>query len=165
MALNPLAQIDLVTIGGVIVIFVVTLFLLRRICLVPVIAVMEGRVAKIATARAHAAEAEAQLASAHREAEATRAAATAEATQLVDGVRGEIAAAREQRLAQARTEAEAILAKGRDEARALRQAEDARLTDELSACVSAALRKIIGPVEGGAVRFVVKRVLAEKEGG
>jgi F0F1-type ATP synthase membrane subunit b/b' len=165
MALNPLTQINLVTIGAVIVIFLVTLFLLRRICLVPLIAVMERRAARIVAARALAVEADALLVSAHREADAARAAATAEATQLVERVREEIAAIRGQRLGQARAEAEAILAKGREESRTLLQAEDARLTDELSSCVSAALRKMIGPVEGAAVRFMVKRVLAEKESG
>jgi F0F1-type ATP synthase membrane subunit b/b' len=51
MALNPLAQIQVVTIAAMIVIFLVTLLLLRRVFFLPLIDVMERRAARIGGAR------------------------------------------------------------------------------------------------------------------
>jgi F-type H+-transporting ATPase subunit b len=165
MALNPLAQIQVVTIAAVIVIFLVTLLLLRRVFFLPLIEVMERRAARIGSARAREAEADELAANAQREAEQARALTQAEATRVLAQTREDIAASRSARMAQARAEAEAILAKGREDVRALKQVEEGRLATELSACATAALRRAIGPVDDAAVRLVVKRVLAAHAAG
>jgi F0F1-type ATP synthase membrane subunit b/b' len=163
MALDPLAQINLITIGAIIVIALVTLFLLRRICLVPLITVMERRAARIEKARAQLAEASAVLASAQLKADQARSAAREEADRMVAKFTDETTEMRRARMAAAAAEAEAILAAGREEILTLRQSEDAKVARELSSSVSNTLTRMIGPVEDTTVRFMVARVLAAKE--
>jgi F0F1-type ATP synthase membrane subunit b/b' len=165
MALNPLAQIHLVTILAVILITLVTMLLLRRIFFLPLIEVMERRAAKIEAARARKAAGEAALRGAEAEAEQLLAAAAVQAAGLAAGVQEEVAGLRTERLARAGAEAEAILARGREELVALGKAEENRLHTELCACVTRTLATMIGPVDDSAVRFMVHRVLAAKEVG
>lgn len=162
MVLDPLGQLNAVTIGAVVAIFLATFWLVRR-SLLPLIEVMERRTARIAAARAQKAEAEVALRGAQAEAASARAAATGEVERAAATSRDEVAEVRRARLAQATAEAEAIAAAGREEVLALRQAEEAKLADELYACVRQALTKMIGPVDETAVRFMVGRVLAAKE--
>jgi F-type H+-transporting ATPase subunit b len=165
MVLDPLAQINVVTMVAIIVIFLATSLLLRRIFFLPLIEVMEQRAARIAQARERKADVDARLHEAQLEAERVRAAAAAEAARLVEQAASETAAIRSGRMARAAAEAEAILANGREEVRALRQAESAKLEDELRACVTAMLSKMVGTVDDVAVRLTVKRALATKEAG
>jgi F-type H+-transporting ATPase subunit b len=163
MVLDPLGQIHLVTMAAIIVIFLVTLLLLRRICFLPLIAVMDQRAARIEAARTRKAEAEALLKSAQLETDQILSAAHAEAERLVAQVVAETAGIRSERMAKASAEAEAILAKGREGVLAVTQSEDARLTEELCACVGKTLTTMIGPVDDTAVRFMVNRVVTAKE--
>lgn len=165
MVLDPLAQINPVTMVAIIVIFLATFVLLRRIYFLPLIEVMERRAARIAQARARKAEADARLHDGQLEAERIRAAAVADAARLVEQVAAQSAEIRNGRMARATAEAEAILASGRDEVRALRQTESAKLEDELRACVTTMLTHIVGTVDDAAVRLTVKRALATKEAG
>jgi F0F1-type ATP synthase membrane subunit b/b' len=165
MALDPLAQIHLVTILAVILITLTTLLLLRRIFFLPLIEVMEQRAAKIEAARTQMAAGEAALRAAEAEAERVLAAAAVEAARLAAGVQEEVAGLRTQRLARAGAEAEAILAQGREAVAALGLVEENRLQTELCVCVSRTLATMIGPVDDSAVRFMVHRVLAAKEVG
>ena len=164
MILDPLSQIHPVTMAAIIVIFLVTLFLLRRIFFLPLLAVMQQRTARIEAARAGKAEAERLLERARAEAEQALAAAREEATRLAARVEAEAAALRVERLARAAAEAEAILAAGREEVQALGRAEEARLAEELHACAVQALTRMIGTVDDAALRLVLKRVLAKKAG-
>jgi F-type H+-transporting ATPase subunit b len=163
--LDPLAQLDPVTIGGVIVIFLVTLLVLRRIAFDPLIGVMERRDARIAAARAAKAEAEAHLAAVRGEREARAAVAAGEATRALEAAREEAAGRRRARLEAAGAEAEAILARGREEAQALRREEEARLADALRASAAATLARVLGTVDDASLRFVVQRVRVTSEGG
>ena len=164
MILDPLSQIHPVTMAAIIVIFLVTLFLLRRIFFLPLRAVMQQRAARIQAARAGKAEAERLLEHARAEAEQALSAAREEATRLAARVEAEAAALRVERLAHATTEAEAILAGGREEVQALSRSEEARLAEELHACAAQALTRMIGTVDDAALRLVLKRVLAKKAG-
>jgi F0F1-type ATP synthase membrane subunit b/b' len=163
MVLDPLGQINLVTIGAILVIFLMTLLGLRRICLVPLIEVMERRDARIEAARARKAEADELLARAEQEAAQVLSRAKEEADQLVAKLAEETAALRNARLARAAAEVESILAAGRDELAALRRTEDARLAAELCTSVTGTLTRMIGPVEATTVRFLVARTLAREE--
>jgi F0F1-type ATP synthase membrane subunit b/b' len=164
MALDPLAQLNLVTILAIILITGATLLLLRRTFFLPVIGVMESRAAKIEAARARKAAALAALQAAEADAERMLAAAGVETARLVAGVQEQIAGLRTERLARAGAEAEALLARGREEMVALVQAEENRLQTELCDCVSRTLATMIGQVDDSAVRLMVHRVLAAKEG-
>ena len=163
MVLDPLGQINLVTMGAIIVIFLLTLLGLRRICFVPLIEVMERRAARIEAARAQKAEAEEVLARAQQEAAQALSRAREEAERVVAKITEETASLRNARLARATAEVETILAAGRDELAALKRTEDARLAEELCASVTRTLTRMIGPVEETTVRFMVTRVLARKE--
>jgi F-type H+-transporting ATPase subunit b len=165
MVLDPLAQINAITVAGTIVVFFVTLLLLRRILFLPLIEVMEQRAAKLEQAKARKAEADALLERAQLEVQQTRSIAAAEAAQLIEKVRDETARIRSERLAGAGAEADAILARGREEIRVLRHSEDARLADELCTCVTAMLTTMIGPVDAAAVRLTVMQVVAGREAG
>lgn len=159
MSLNPLAQINLITIGSVMLIFVVTLIVLRRVCFVPIITVMERRAANIAAARSLRDDAQGVLAAAQRDADAQLAAAKAEADRIAAECREEIAQRRTTALARANEEAEAVLALGKDEIRALHHSENARVTSELQRCVAATLTKMLVPVDDAGVRLMVQRAL------
>ena len=163
MSLNPLAQIDFITMGAIVVIFLVTLFLLRRIAFVPVITVMEQRSARIDAARARKAEADRLLHQAHEESDAALAAAKTEAERIAEQSKQEAAQRRSEALAKASAEAERILNAGRDEVQALRISEQAALRTELQSCVADTLRKMLGSVDDAAVRLTVSRVLESTE--
>jgi len=163
MVLDPIAQIDLATIGAVVAIFLVTFALLRRVCFLPLLAAMEARAVRIDTAHARRAEAEARLAEARLQAEGLLERARAEALRIAGAAREERARGREARIAQASAEADAALARGHDEVVALRQSQQARLAEELCASVGQVLARMIGPVDERMVRFLVSRALAARE--
>jgi F-type H+-transporting ATPase subunit b len=165
MVLDPLAQINLITVAATIIIFIVTLAALRRVVFLPVIRVMELRAARIENARRDKAQAQARLEEGRREADQILAAANAEAAQILDAARAECAAIRRNRMQQATAEADAILAAGRVQAADLRQSELARLEEELTTCAGQTLARMIGTVDATALRFTVKRVLATRETG
>jgi F-type H+-transporting ATPase subunit b len=165
MVLDPLDQIHLVTTTATVVIFLVTLFVLRRVVFLPVIEVMERRSARIEAAQLRKAEAEALLRGAQVQADEAMTSAKAEAARILAGAREEMSGTRRERMAKANTEAEAILALGREEVATLRAAAEARLAEELHSSVGKALTAMIGPVEDPAVRLMVNRALATGEGG
>ena len=165
MSLDPLAQIHLITIAAVIGIALATMLLLRPIFFLPLLEVMARRAARIDAAQVQQAEAEALLQGARRDLEVALAAAKTEAAQRTAQLMESATAIRSDLLAKASAEAEALLVTGRAEILGLKQAEEARLSEELSACVGQALTAMIGPVDGAALRFVVKRVLATTTSG
>jgi F0F1-type ATP synthase membrane subunit b/b' len=159
MSLNPLAQINLITLGSVMLLFVVTLIMLRRVCFVPIITVMECRAAKIAAARLLRDEAQKVLDAARRDAEVQLAAAKAEADRITAECREGIAQRRAAAIAQAGAEAQTILAAGKEAIRALRRTEGARLQTELHSSVAATLTKMLVSVDDAALRLMVQRAL------
>jgi F0F1-type ATP synthase membrane subunit b/b' len=163
MVLDPLAQIDLVAIGGVAAIFLATFLVLRRIFFGPLIEVMERRALRVETARARRAEAERLLEGARHQAEGILAAAREEAGRVADAMRQERIELSEGKRAAADAEAGAILARGREEVLALRSSEEARLAEGLCACVGQTLTRMVGHVDERTVRFLVNRALAAKE--
>ena len=165
MSLDPLAQLNLVTIGATVLIFLLTLLLLRRICFLPLLAVMERRAARVEAALARKLEADRLLDAARIEADRVLGAAREQAERLAARTREEAAQLRAERLAAARAEAEAIQTRGGEEVAALRQTEAARLEAELCGSVSRTLARIVGQVDESAVRFMVNRVLTAKEAG
>jgi F0F1-type ATP synthase membrane subunit b/b' len=162
MSLDPLAQINLVAIGAIVVISVVTLLILRS-SLVPLIEVMERRAAKIAAARAEKAAAERLLEAARQKSEQALASAREQAERLAAGMQEELGRLRTERLARASADAEVILARGREEAAAERHAETTRLSAEVCSCAVATLAQLVGQVDEAAVRLMAQRVLAAQE--
>jgi F0F1-type ATP synthase membrane subunit b/b' len=163
MVLDPLAQIDPTTIGAVIVIFLVTLAVLRRVCFVPLLDAMERRDVHIEAARARRAQADALLAEARLEAERILESARAEAGRVGGAAREERARERAARLAEATSVAAGALAHGHEEVAALRRSEQAQLAEELCACARQVLSRTVGAVDEKKLRFLVTRTLAARE--
>ncbi|MFZ3063237.1 MAG: ATP synthase F0 subunit B [Actinomycetota bacterium] len=165
MPLNPLAQINLITIVALMAIFVATYFILRKIFFLPIIEVMEKRTKKIGAARARYVEAWAVKSNAQREAERILAEAGEEAEHITEEAKEEITRVREAKVAQANAEADGILAKGREEIVRLKESEQAKLREDLFSCVNQTLTKLVGKVDERTVHSMVNKVLAAREAG
>jgi F0F1-type ATP synthase membrane subunit b/b' len=163
MVPDPLAQIDPLAIAGVSAIFLVTFLLLRRMCLVPLVEVMERRAGRIEAAGAARAEAEGVLRQARAEADRLLAAAREEAGRIAEAAKEERSRAREARMAVARESADAAVAAGREAIQSLARAQEAAVADHLRACVCEILTRLVGEVDEPRVRFLVARALAAKE--
>ncbi len=159
MNLNPLEQLNLITMAAMAAIFLMTFFVLRKLFFIPLIDVMEKRAGKIERAHTRYEEAGALLEKAREEAGEIAAEAASTAERLAEEVKGEIAKVRDSKRAQADAEADAILARGREEVVHLKEAEQARLKEQLLACSRQTLVKIIHEVDEDALRLVVSRVL------
>jgi F-type H+-transporting ATPase subunit b len=162
MSLDPISQLNLVTIVGVIVLFVITLLVLRKTFFGPLLGVMQKRDAKIEKGRQIRAEAERLIADAQLSAEQVRTDSAAKREQAIAAIRTDIAASRDARIARATAEDEAILAAGRDEVAKLRESEQARMRDSLTACVVETLSSMLESVNERRVREMVDKQLAEK---
>jgi len=164
MNLNPLEQLNLVTMAAMAAIFLVTFFVLRTVLFNPLIDVMEKRANRLERSRARYQETDALIEQAREEAAGIAAGAAETAERLSEDVRRELAGIRESKRALANAEAEKILSSGRAETARLKGAEQARLKDHLLTCSRQTLVKMIPTVDEAALRLVVNRVLTAKGG-
>jgi F-type H+-transporting ATPase subunit b len=162
MNLNPLEQLNLVTMAAMAVIFLVTFFILKKVFFTPLIDVMEKRAGKLEKSRVRYQEADVLAAHAQEEAARIAAQAAETAAHLSEEVKGELAGIRESKRALANTEAEKILASGQEEVARLKGTEQARLKEHLLACSKQTLVKMIPTVDEEALRLVVNRVLTAR---
>jgi F0F1-type ATP synthase membrane subunit b/b' len=159
MGLNPLEQLNLVTMAAMAAIFLVTFFILRRVLFNPLIDVMEKRAGRFERSRARYQEADALIEQAREEAKGIAAKAAEVAERFSEDVRRELAGIRESKRALVNAEAENILASGRAEAASIKVTEQSRLKDHLLTCSKQTLAKMIPTVDEEALRLVVNRVL------
>jgi F-type H+-transporting ATPase subunit b len=163
MSLNPLEQIDLATMAAVAVIFLATSLILRKMFFLPLIGVMEKRARKLEHARAIYDNAEALIERARNEA-ARMAAETSEAAdRMAKEAQDELTRTRDASIAEANAKAQTILARGRNEVAQVREAEQAKLREQLLVCSRQTLAKMIGDVNEDSLRFIVSRVLTARE--
>jgi len=162
MDLNPLEQLNLVTMAAMAAIFLATFFVLRTVLFNPLIDVMEKRAGRLERSRARYQEADALIEQAREEAAGIAAEAAETAERFSEDVRRELAGMRESKRALANAEAEQILARGREAVAHLKEAEQARLKDHLLTCSKQTLVKMIPEVDEEMLRFVVNRVLAAR---
>lgn len=162
MGLNPLEQLNPVTMAAMALIFLATFFILRKVFFTPLIEVMGKRADKIERGRARFQEADALIKKAQEEAARIAAEAAEAAERIHAEVKEELARIRDSKRAQANAEAEIILARGREEIARLKEAEQARLKEHLLTCSKQTLVKMIPQVDEEKLRFVVKRVLAAR---
>lgn len=165
MALNPLAQINLITIISLIALFIVTYFVLKRVFFDPYITVMEKRSKKIEKSRDILLEAWALKENAQREAERIMAEAREETEHITKEAKEEMARIREAKVAQANAEADKILAKGREEILRLKESEQTKLREDLFSCVSQTLAKLVGKVDERTVQSMANKALTAREVG
>jgi F0F1-type ATP synthase membrane subunit b/b' len=162
MTLNPLEQLNLITMAAMAAIFLVTLFLLKRVIFLPLIAVMEKRERRLERSRLAEQEASALLGKARAEAERILTEAADQASRLSGAVEGDLMRIREEKCALASAEAEKILATGRGEVLSLAEEEQAKLAPSLLTCSRQALVKLIGEVDEDTLRFMVDRVVTTR---
>jgi len=162
MGLNPLEQLNLVTMAAMAAIFLVTFFVLRKVLFNPLIDVMEKRADKFERARARYQQADALIKQAQEEAARIAAEAAETAERFSADVKRELAGTRESKRALANAEAENILLSGRAEAARIKGTEQSRLKDHLLACSKQTLVKMIPMVDEEALRLVVNRVLTAR---
>jgi F0F1-type ATP synthase membrane subunit b/b' len=163
MGLNPLEQLNLITIVAIASIFLVTFFTLRKVFFTPLIDVMEKRAGKLERAHARYQEADALVEKAREEAKRIGAEAAETAAHLSEAVKGELTGIRESKRAQANAETEKIFARGREEIARLEETEQTRLKEQLLMCSRQTLIKMIHEVDEDSLRFVVNRVLTARE--
>ncbi len=159
MNLNPLEQVNLITMTVIAVIFLVTFFILKKVFFMPLIDILEKRTRKLESSRLRYQEADKLIEQAQKEAAriATEAGETAE--RFSEDIRKELARIGDSKRALANAEAEKILAAGREEVARLKETEQTRLKDHLLACSRQTLVKMIPTVDEEALRLVVNRVL------
>jgi F0F1-type ATP synthase membrane subunit b/b' len=162
MNLNPLEQLNLVTMAAMAAIFLVTFFVLRTLFFTPLIDVMEKRAGRLERSRARYQEADALIEQAQEEAKRITAEAAETAARLSEEVKGDLAGIRESKCALANAKGEKILASGREEIARLKVTEQARLKDHLLTCSKQTLVKMIPTVDEEALRLVVNRVLTAR---
>jgi len=162
MNLNPLEQLNLVTMAAMAAIFLVTFFVLRTVFFNPLIDVMEKRAGRLESSRARYQEGDALIEQAREEAARIAAEAAETAERFSEDVRRELAGIRESKRAQANAEAGKILVSGRAEVARLKGTEQARLKDHLLTCSKQTLVKMIPTVDEEALRLVVNRVLTAR---
>lgn len=165
MALNPLAQLNLITIISLIALFIVTYFVLKRVFFDPYIKVMEKRSKKIEKSRDILLEAWALRDNARKEAERILAEAREETERITEEAKEEMARTREAKVAQANTKADEILAKGREKILRLKESEQTKLREDLFSCVNQTLTKLVGKVDERSVQSMVNKVLTAREAG
>jgi F-type H+-transporting ATPase subunit b len=164
MSINPLEQLEPVTIAAIAAIFLCTYLLLRRLLFVPLLGVLERRARRLEAAEVAAGDRRALVERAEAEAAAVVAGASEAAARLRRELDDELARERAARLDEATARAQAISEAAHQEASRLRAAEDAGLNQQLLACARQALLRIVPDVDEDALRVVVARALAAPGG-
>jgi len=162
MDLNPLEQLNLITMAAMAAIFLLTFVVLRKVFFTPLIDVMEKRAGKLERASARYQEADSLIEKAREEAVRIAAEAAETAERLSKEVKGELTTIRELKRAEANAEAEKIIASGRAEVLRLKTTEQARLKDHLLTCSKQTLAKMISQVDEETLRLLVNRVLTAR---
>ncbi len=162
MNLNPLEQLNLVTMAAMAAIFLVTFVILKAVLFKPLIDVMEKRAGRLERSRARYQEADGLIKQAQEEAARIATEAAETAGRFSEDVRRELAGIRESTRARADSEAGKILVSGRSEVARLKGTERARLKDHLLTCSKQTLLKIVSTVDEETLRLVVNRVLTER---
>jgi F0F1-type ATP synthase membrane subunit b/b' len=161
MELNPINQLNPVTVGATIATFSVTYIVMRKVFFVPLIDVMERRNARRIEAEERYSEAFLIRSRAQEEADDIRARSDEKIREFIEQTRAKDEEAREASLAAARTEAEKALEKGRAAIAGEAEAERARLRTDAVECVSLSCEKLFGKVDRSAVEANVDRVIAK----
>jgi F0F1-type ATP synthase membrane subunit b/b' len=163
LSLNPLEQVNLIAMAAIAAVFLLTFATLRKAFFLPLISVMERRLATLERARTTDAETKALLERSHAEAERIVAEANADAERISKDREAELVRIREQRIAEAAAEAEGTIARGQEEVSLLTVHEQAKLKEQLLACSRQTLVKMIGDVDDAVLQFAVDRVLSAKK--
>ena len=163
--LNPLSQqqFDPVVMIAVIIIFAITLLVLRRVFVMPFVRVMEQRDEYLEVADAQVAEADSVVRDADFDAERALAEAAQAAEELRAHAREGAEASRRERIAEATRLASERLERGRAEIAAARANEVSALRSQAVDCVGVACVQLLGAEsDGAAIEAAVDRLMARR---
>lgn len=161
MNLNPLTQINPVTMTAIVVIFIATYFALKKIYFDKYVDFIESRDSEISKGRAAGLEAEAITVKAKTEAEEISRNAQVKIDEITTQNRSAIYEAREEIRLKAAGEAEAIIEKGRVTLPDLKAEERAKMQRELGVCIWQVVRKLDKDIELKTVEDLVRRNIGE----
>lgn len=160
--LNPIDQLDPIVIVFTAIAFVLTLFALRKVFVLPYLAVMDAREQMFAEADGRASETEAALEAARVESGQAVAAATVEAEQMLADARDHADAYRRERLDTATRAASQRLERGRAEIAEARANELAQVRQQAVDCVGIACAHLLGEADPKVVETAVDRLMARR---
>jgi len=160
--LNPIDQLDPVVIVFTAIAFVATLFALRKVFVLPYLAVIDTRERMFAEADRRAAETQGALDAARDESAAAVAAATAEAEQMLSDARERADAYRRERLETATRAASQRLERGRAVIAEARANELAQVRQQAVDCVGIACTHLLGEADPKVVEAAVDRLMARR---
>jgi F0F1-type ATP synthase membrane subunit b/b' len=158
--LNPISQLDLVTMAVVAVIFMATYVGLRRFFVLPLLAVMRERGGMVEVARADQEEAARLLETANADAESMLSEARDKADTLLAEAREESLEAKREQIAQATRMASERLEAGRAEIASARAHAMLTMRGQAVECVGIACGQLLGSVEDRSVNDAVDKLMS-----
>jgi F0F1-type ATP synthase membrane subunit b/b' len=162
--LNPLTQIDPIVIVAIIVIFVATYFALRRVFVMPYLAVMEERERLFESGDEMLDRADIVEEEAVQNAEATIAQAAAAADELRARSQESAEQYRRERVESATQEASLLLESGRAQIVAARAEQSEKLRTQVLECVGLACDRLLGERDPETVEAAVDRLMSRGTG-
>ena len=157
--LNPLSQIDPVVIVAVALIVGITYLVLRRVYVLPYLAVMEERESRFAVAREQSTTAEQILRDADLQAETLLSQAATGAEDLRTEAASRAEAYRKERIAAASLAASQLLEAGRAGLRETRDKERSSVKEQAVECVALACDQLLGTSDSEAIEATVDRLM------
>jgi len=158
--LNPISQLDLVTMAVVAVIFMATYFGLRRFFVIPLLAVMRERRGMVEVARADQDEAARLLETANTDAESMIAEARGKADALLAEAREESLEAKREQIAQATRHASERLEAGRADIAEVRERSMSMMRKQAIECVGIACGQLMVESEDRAIGEAVDKLMS-----
>lgn len=159
MQLDPLAQIHPWVILATVLMVTATYFALRAVFVRPYLRVLEERYERVQAGEAMLDEADRVREEATADAEALIERAREEADDIRRAAREEAERYRKTRIQQANAEIDQLLAEGRDEISAARDAQMATVRGQAAECVGLACERLLGRRDDELVGTTVDRVL------
>jgi len=160
--LNPLSQIDPIVIIAVAVIFIATYVALRKVFVLPYLAVMEQRERLLGEADEQIRQAEELLRAADLDAETALTQAAQSAEELRAQARERADEYRRAKVDEATRAASERLERGRAEIAAARDTELAQLRGQAIECVGIACTQLVGAPDREAIEAAVDRLMARR---
>lgn len=162
--LNPITQIEPLVIIAIMVIFVATYFALKRVFVLPYLAVMEERERLFDHADESLRQAAQIEASARQDAQRVLDDAAHAAEELRSASRDRCDAYQAKQLAEATATASALLEAGRADIASAREQQSASLRAQVEDCVGVACGRLLGSSRKDVVKAAVERAVARRMG-
>ena len=162
--LNPISQIEPVVIVIMIAIFIATYFALRRVFVLPYVAVMEKRERLFEHAEESREEAAKIERAAREDAQLALDEAARAGEELRSASRDRCDAYQHEKLTEATTSASALLEQGRAQISAARAEQSVALRRQVMDCVGVACERLLGSADDSVVETAVDRAIARRMG-